>query len=105
MSEAMTTESIVEAEWVLKGYWTKTRFPFKIKTEKGSGWSDVDVLAYNPETNHLVISESKARGRKNRIIAYTQQSQNNFRSILDTDKRDYFTSFLVTIQHKIVFVL
>ncbi|MBU4185423.1 MAG: hypothetical protein KKI12_06545 [Proteobacteria bacterium] len=61
MSEAMTSESIVEAEWLLKGYWTKMRFAFQ--TDKG-GWSDVDILAYHPESKHLVISESKVRGPK-----------------------------------------
>jgi hypothetical protein len=33
MSEAMTVETIIEAYWMLKGFWTKTRFP--LKTDKG----------------------------------------------------------------------
>jgi hypothetical protein len=87
MSEVMTSEAIVEAEWLLKGYWVKPRFAFK--AAKG-GWSDVDVLAYYPETKHLVISESKVRGRKNAISAYTASSN---LSILKYDRGIYF-SFL-----------
>lgn len=71
MSEVMTSESIIEAEWLLKGYWSKMRFAFK--TPKGA-WSDVDVLAYNPEEKHLVISESKVRGPKNIVCGYTKHS-------------------------------
>ena len=59
MSEAMTSESIIEAEWILKNYWTRVRFAFQ--TEHGA-WSDVDVLAYRPETKHLVVAESKVKG-------------------------------------------
>ena len=40
MSEPMAAELIVEAEWILVGYWTKVRFPFR--TPRG-GWSDIDV--------------------------------------------------------------
>lgn len=72
MSEVMTTEAIIEAEWLLEGYWTKPRFVFK--TEKGA-WSDVDVLAYHPEKRHLVISESKAHGPKNIVFTYTEKAK------------------------------
>ena len=58
MSEAMTAELIVEADWLLKGYWTKMRFAFQSDKR---GWSDVDIMAYHPESKHLVISESKVR--------------------------------------------
>lgn len=68
MSELMHSEAIIEAEWLLKGYWTKPRFAFQ--TLKG-GWSDVDILAHNPETKHLVIAESKVRGPKSHVYAYT----------------------------------
>ena len=44
MAEAMTAEMIVEADWILKGYWTKLRYPFRV----ASGWSDIDILAYAP---------------------------------------------------------
>ena len=44
MSEAMTVEMVIEAEWILKGgYWSKLRYPFQIKN---GGWSDIDVLSY-----------------------------------------------------------
>lgn len=97
MSEAMTSESIVEAEWLLKqGYWTKVRFAFK--TEKGS-WSDVDVLAYNPETKHLVISESKVRGPKDYVAAYTEHTREEYGSILEFDNNNHlnYLSFIRNI--------
>jgi hypothetical protein len=90
MSEAMTSESIVEAEWLLKGYWSKMRFAFQ--TKKGA-WSDVDVLAYNPEERHLVISESKVRGSKDIVFAYTEYTEGEYGSILEYDDDNYF-SFL-----------
>ena len=85
MSEVMTSESIIEAEWLLKGYWSKMRFAFK--TPKGA-WSDVDVLAYNPEEKHLVISESKVRGPKNIVCGYTKHSYEKYGSIIEYDKVD-----------------
>ena len=72
MSEAMTVETIVEADWKMNGFWTKLRFP--LRTQKGS-WSDIDILAYHPETKVLVIAESKVRGNKKAIYAYTRESQ------------------------------
>jgi hypothetical protein len=45
MAEVMTVEAILEADWLLQGYWTKPRFP--IQTATGSR-SDIDVLAYAP---------------------------------------------------------
>ena len=92
MAEVMTAESIVEAEWLLKkdGYWTRLRFPFQ--TAKG-GWSDIDVLSYCPATKHLVISESKVRGQKNLVMAYTPYSKSRWGSILDYDGGNYL-SFL-----------
>jgi hypothetical protein len=90
MAEAMTSESIVEAEWVLKKYWTKVRFAFQTKN---GAWADVDVLAYNPESKHLVISESKVQGLKNHVYAYTLHTRRKHGSILAYDGDNYF-SFL-----------
>ena len=64
MSEATTTEQIAEAEWRLKDYWTKLRVPVKVR----NGWSDIDVLAYDPESKHLVITEVKAQQGKNVVF-------------------------------------
>ena len=76
MSEAMAAELIVEAEWLLEdGYWTKVRFPFKTP---GGGWSDIDVLAYSPSKKHLVVSESKVQGPKNKVYAYTPDTDHYF---------------------------
>jgi len=87
MSEAMTSESIVEAEWILKDYWTKVRFAFS--TEKGA-WGDVDVLAYRPDTKHLVVAESKVRGRKTDVFAYTKKWRDQYGSMDKFDDGDYF---------------
>jgi hypothetical protein len=94
MAEAMTVETIVEADWQMKGFWTKLRFPFQ--TPKGS-WSDIDILAYNPETRELVIAESKVRGPKKTIYAFTAYTQQKYGSILEYDKDNYL-SFLRHIQ-------
>ena len=80
MSEVMTVESIIEAEWQLQNYWTKARFAFK--TETGH-WSDVDVLAYHPEEKQLVIAESKVRGPKKKVFAFNRQTRQNHGTILD----------------------
>ena len=72
----MAAELIVEAEWILEGYWTKVRFPFQTA---GGGWSDVDVLSYNPSTKHLVVSESKVQGPKDRVYGYTPDTDHWFR--------------------------
>ena len=64
MSEIMTSEAIIEAEWVLETYWTKVRFP--VQTKKG-GWSDFDVVSYDPDKRHLVVSEAKAQGTKRKV--------------------------------------
>lgn len=91
MSEAMTVEMIIEAEWILKGgYWSRLRHPFQM--ENGA-WSDIDVLSYSPSTKHLVISESKVRGPKNHIRAYTEHSKSCYGNILEFDGNNYF-SFL-----------
>ena len=71
----MTTELIVEAEWMLKDYWTKVRFPFQTE---GHAWSDIDVLAYSPVTKHLVVAESKVQGSKNKVYGYTPETDHWF---------------------------
>ena len=93
MSEAMTVETIVEAYWRLQGYWTKLRFPFQTK---GRGWSDIDVLAYHPEEKVLVISESKVRGPKRDVYAYTNFSREKYGDIFEYDEVGYL-SFLKNI--------
>lgn len=87
MSEVMLSELIAEAEWLLmkegqRGhYWTKTRFPFKLKN-----WSDIDVIAYNPETKHLVFCESKVQGQKTLIRGKVKEN-------------DRYVSFVKHIPH------
>lgn len=69
----MTVEQIIEAYWKIQGYWTITRFPFKVAKKRknrknNSGWSDIDILAYNPIKKELVICESKVRKKKNALL-------------------------------------
>lgn len=90
MSEAMTVETLAEAEWLLLNYWTRVRHPFQ--TPKG-GWSDVDVLAYDPETKHLVIAESKVRGGKTAVFGYSEDSHRKRGAFSTWDNNDYL-SFL-----------
>jgi hypothetical protein len=87
MAEAMTVETIVEAYWLLQNYWTKVRFP--VQTKKG-GWSDIDVLAYNPLNKTLVISESKVRGEKDAVYAFTTDAESVI--AFDIKKKNYFKS-------------
>ena len=87
MSEAMTSESIVEAEWIVKNYWTRARFAFQTE---GGDWSDVDVLAYRPDTKHLVVAESKVRGRKTDVYAYTKKWRDRYGSMDEFDDGGYF---------------
>ena len=94
MSEAMTVETIVEAYWRLQGYWTKLRFPFQTQ---GRGWSDIDVLAYHPEKKVFVISESKVRGPKRDVYAYTNFSRKKYGDIFEYDEVGYL-SFLKNIK-------
>jgi hypothetical protein len=94
MSEAMTAETIVEAYWYLQGYWTKLRFPFQTDT---GGWADIDILAYHPEERTLVISESKVRGPKKDVYAYTEYTRRKSRDIFEYDDAGYL-SFLQYIK-------
>jgi hypothetical protein len=94
MSEAMTVETIVEAYWRLQGYWTKLRFSFQTETR---GWADIDVLAYHPEKKTLVISESKVRGPKKDVYAYTEYTRMKTRDIFEYDDAGYL-SFLQYIK-------
>lgn len=94
MSEAMTVETIVEAYWRLQGYWTKLRFPFQTE---GRGWSDIDILAYHPEEKVFVISESKVKGSKRDVYAYTDFSRKKYGDIFEYDE-DSYLSFLKNIK-------
>jgi hypothetical protein len=98
MAEAMTVETILEADLQLKGFWTRVRFPFQ--TDNG-GWSDIDVLGYNPERRELVLAESKVRGPKKDVYAYTADTKKRCGDILEFDLYDgrpnYF-SFLDNVK-------
>ncbi|MHB1927473.1 MAG: hypothetical protein ACYCRD_09445 [Leptospirillum sp.] len=108
MSEMMTTEILVEAEWILKDYWTKGRFP--VQTSKG-GWSDFDVVAFHPSPSdpelkrksHLVLSEAKSFGTRNQVYVTTAKNQDyTFKNIeslwSEEEKTDPYFSFLRQIK-------
>src|ERR1700735_1088053 len=90
MAEAMTVGTILEADLQLQGFWTRLRFP--LQTGNG-GWSDIDLLAYHPERRELVIAESKVRGSKKAVYAFTSYTQKKYGDILQFDDNNYF-SFL-----------
>jgi hypothetical protein len=87
MAESMTVETIVEADLQLRGFWTRLRFP--LRTKKG-GWSDIDVLGYQPERQELVLAESKGRGPKKDVFAFTPYTRSTYGDILKYDDDNYF---------------
>jgi hypothetical protein len=91
MAEVMTVESIIEDDWLLRKYWVKVRYP--IKTDKGS-WSDIDVLAHNPESRHLVISESKVQGTKNAVYTLTEFNEEEYDSSSWDLEKDPYLKFI-----------
>src|SRR5205809_817540 len=70
MAEVMAVEAIIDAYWQLQGFWTKSRFAFQTA---GRGWSDVDVLAYHPKNQQLVIAELKVQGVKKAIWVFAPE--------------------------------
>jgi len=77
MSELMGVEQISAAYWNLKGYWVKGRVPYKVV----NAYSDIDVLAYDPGTKHLVMSETKVRGKKDEVRAFSKTNFEKYGSI------------------------
>ncbi|TGC09457.1 hypothetical protein [Methanolobus halotolerans] len=90
MAEAMTVETIIQAYWDIKGYWTKMRVPIKV-----GGWTDIDVVAYNPMKKELVLAESKVRSTKHTIRAYTEELADSGVNFLDFDRK-YGKSYKTT---------
>ena len=109
MSEMMTTELLVEAEWILQEYWTKGRYP--IQTLHG-GWSDFDVVAFHPHSkyskcngkSHLVLAEAKAFGTKDNVYVTTLKNKDvtvkNIKDLwtLPPEKNDPYFRFLYRIK-------
>lgn len=79
MSELMGVEQLSVAYWNLRGYWVKGRVPYKVK----NGYSDIDVLAYNPRTKDLVISETKVRGEKDEVRVISKNIFDKHGSVID----------------------
>ncbi|ETA67805.1 hypothetical protein MettiDRAFT_1240 [Methanolobus tindarius DSM 2278] len=110
MAEAMTVETVIQAYWDLKGYWTKLRVPLKL-----GGWTDIDVVAYNPLKKELVLAESKVRSTKHTVRAYTEDLKDSGVSFLDFDKKYgnshgtsgklYYLSFIDNINNEFLDLL
>jgi len=66
MAETMTVESLIDAYWHIKKFFTRPRFSYQPYTDK-KYYSDVDVLAYKPSTFEMVFAESKAHGGKQAV--------------------------------------
>lgn len=86
--EAMTTELMIEAYWKIKGYWTEVRVPFNNK-------KDFDVIAYDPNSKTLVISEAKAQAAKNTVYLYHRGSKEKFHKEYSL----YLDKFIQNINH------
>jgi hypothetical protein len=50
----------------------------------------VDVLGYHPERRELVFAESKVRGPKKDVYAFTPYTRKMYGNILEFDEDDYF---------------
>lgn len=111
MAEAMSVESMIQAYWQRKNYFTIPRYSFKIK----NGYSDIDMLAFkakqgiHPECNDedernktiLVLCESKAHGSKNKIF-YDDFEKLGFENF-DTISKKIATNDLIHFIHSNVY--
>jgi len=52
-------EELVRRWLELRGYFVRTNVPYRLRTETGAGWSDVDICAINPHTNEALAVEVK----------------------------------------------
>jgi len=52
-------EIIAKQYYESKGYLVRTNLMYKVKREKGTGDSDIDLVMYNPGTNDRIIAEVK----------------------------------------------
>ena len=104
--EAMSVESIIQAYWQRKNYFTIPRYSFikkgiNKKGKNSSGYSDIDLLAFKTkqgiyhgcqdnndrDNSILVLCESKAHGEKNEIKFddYSKPKFEDFNSLKDED--------------------
>lgn len=116
MAEAMTVESMIQAYWHMEHYFTIPRFSFLKEKVKGSGYSDIDLLAYkapqwvdpnekikdqNRCKNILVLCESKAHGEKNKIKYddYSKEKFVDFESLKDETNQHDLIKFYFNVAY------
>ena len=123
----MAVESIIEAYWQIKEYFTIARFSYPKKENQHDGHyddsndgytSDIDVLAFNAKKQILVLAESKAHGDKSKLktgvlneetiskvkengIYYAHKSNNSDRKTKD-DLLKFFSDVKNLIENKFV---
>ena len=102
MSEVMAIESIVEAYAKFKGYFCEMRVPFKLKR----GYSDFDIVGFNPKTRATLVVECKAWGSSDYYPScdgsdYKRWFKKQFRKIIKNCKMSgtylSYLNFLITI--------
>lgn len=117
MAEAMTVESMIQAYWHMEHYFTIPRFSFLKERIDGSGYSDIDLLAFktaqwiDPETKTnidddrgktiLVLCESKAHGEKNKIKYddYKKEKFIDFDSLKDEANQHDLIKFYFNVDY------
>ena len=52
-------EDIVRRYFELGGYFVRTNLPYQFRTDKGSGWSDIDLCVIHPRTGDAAAVEVK----------------------------------------------
>lgn len=70
-NQANISESVLEAYWKLKKYWTKVRLTYENK-------KDFDLVAYNPLEKTLVVGEAKAQSTIKTIYLYHEGFEEEF---------------------------
>lgn len=81
MSEEMAIESLVKSYWELKGYFVRTRVPYRVEGEGQS--HDIDVLCFHPKKESIII-ECKAWGGPEK---YWNYGKDNYSSLEKKLKR------------------
>ncbi len=112
MAEAMTVESMIQAYWHMEHYFTMPRFSFRKERDNGTGYSDIDLLAFKvPQWTEigdesdrgktiLVLCESKAHGEKNKI-KFDDFNKEKFNDFTDKSSQHDLIKFYLNIHHTI----
>jgi hypothetical protein len=87
MSEMMTAEAIIEAEWLLAGYWTKPRFALQTEADTG-----VILMCchMNRKAGIWWCRNQKCRESRHAVFAYTEYTRETYGDILQYDGDQYF---------------